>query len=95
MTPSYVAVQAGWRIDRALDEVRRFGREDETLNTLYVVGEEGRLIDALPLQRFILAPPAAPVSGILDRTFVAVPATAADAAGLLIYFSYAALLLRR
>jgi magnesium transporter len=74
MNPHYVAVRANWTIARALDHMRtRAGRPDE-LDVIYVVDAGWRLLDALDLNRFVLADPAATVESIMDRSFVSLSA---------------------
>ena len=75
MTPEYVAVRPDWTIARALDHIRRRGTEGRPIGTIYVVDARWWLLDALDLQRFILADPDRTVEAIMDRVFVSVTAT--------------------
>ncbi|HSJ06524.1 MAG TPA: magnesium transporter [Longimicrobiales bacterium] len=74
MTPDYVAVRAEWSVADALKHIRSAGRDSETINRIFVVDEDSRLIDDLELRRFILAELDTPVADIMDHTFVSVPA---------------------
>lgn len=74
MRPDYVAVRPDWTIARATEHFRRRGREDEAANMVFVVDDEWRLLDDIPLQRFVLAEPGALVSDIMDGQFVALDA---------------------
>lgn len=74
MRPDYVAVRPDWTIGRAVEHFRRRGREDETANMVFVVDDTWRLLDDIPLQRFVLADPEALVSDIMDGQFVALDA---------------------
>jgi len=56
MTPDYVAVRPGWTVGRALEHIRVRGKNSETINVVYVVDSSWKLIDALDLRRFVLAP---------------------------------------
>ncbi|MCD6540493.1 magnesium transporter, partial [Candidatus Bipolaricaulota bacterium] len=76
MTPDYVALKPYWTIEVALEHIRRFGRDAETVNMVYVVDEAWRLLDDIPLRRVILAPPETDVAAIMDHHFVAVEAHA-------------------
>jgi magnesium transporter len=60
----------------ALEHVRRTGRGKETLNILYVVGDDGKLLEEVRLGNLVLADPDAKVADIEHRPLVAVPATA-------------------
>jgi magnesium transporter len=75
MTPDYVAVREGWTIQQVLDYVRTHGHDSETLNVIYVVDDEGMLVDDIRIREILLADPARRVSEIMDRHFVALKAT--------------------
>lgn len=76
MTPDYVAVRPEWTVERALAQVRKHGRDSETVNRIYVVDGDWRLLDDVELRRLILADPARPVAEVMDHSFVSVPALA-------------------
>ena len=56
MTPHYVAVREQWTVREVLDYVRAHGQDSETLNVIYVVDEQGLLIDDVRIREFLLAP---------------------------------------
>jgi magnesium transporter len=74
MTPHYVAVHEDWTVQQVLDYVRTHGEDSETLNVLYVVDGRGLLIDDIRIREFLLRPPDARVSDLMDRRFVALHA---------------------
>jgi magnesium transporter len=74
MTPDYLDVREEWTVQEVLDHVRRYGRDSETLNVLYVVDEAGRLIDDIRMREFLLVPPDRRVAELMDREFVALRA---------------------
>jgi magnesium transporter len=75
MTPDYVAVGLDWTIKRVLDHVRTHGRDSETLNVIYVIDDEGKLIDDLRIREILLAPLHGRVVELSDRKFVALRTT--------------------
>jgi magnesium transporter len=75
MTPDVVAVRGDWTVGEALAQIRRVGRDAETLDMVYVVDADGRLQDDLRLRVFVLADPATPVTALMDGTYVALRAT--------------------
>jgi magnesium transporter len=75
MTPDYVRVRAEWTIRQAMDHIRRYGRDAETVNVIYVVDDEGRLVDDLRIRQFLLADPDQTVESLMDRKFIALHAT--------------------
>lgn len=75
MTPQHVAIKQDWRVSQVLDYVREHGTDSETLNVLYVIDEQGKLIDDIRVREFLLAPPDRLVTQIMDNRFVALCAT--------------------
>ncbi len=74
MTPEYVAIRPEWTISRALEHVRQYGKDAETINHVYVVDQHNKLIDDLRLRRLILADPSEAVATVMDHHFVALSA---------------------
>jgi magnesium transporter len=74
MTPDYVRVKPEWTVPQAMDHIRRYGKDAETINVVYVIDDQGNLIDDLRLRQIILAPPDQSVSDLLNRDFVALTA---------------------
>jgi len=75
MTPDYVRVKAEWTIARALAHIRKYGRDAETVDVIYVVDEHGQLIDDLRIRQFLLADPEQTIESLMDRKFIALAAT--------------------
>ena len=74
MTPEYVAVRPYFTVAQALEHIRRYGRDSETLDVIYVVDEHWKLIDDIRIKEVILASPTRNVSEITDNRFVALRA---------------------
>lgn len=74
MTSRYVKVRSDWPIDKAMNSIRQYGFSAETINVIYVVDEQERLIDDLKLTQIILADPNDRIEDIMDDSFVALNA---------------------
>lgn len=74
MTPEYVAVKPHFTVQEALDHIRKFGRDSETLNVVYVIDSQWKLIDDIRIKEIILASPRQIISEITDNRFVALNA---------------------
>jgi magnesium transporter len=74
MTPDYVAVRPHWTVAQALRQVRRKGKDSETISRIYVVDDDWVLLDDIELRRMILADPEVTVADIMDHSFVSVSA---------------------
>lgn len=57
MTPDYVAIRPHLTVEQALEHIRRYGHDAETIHIAYVVDEKWHLLDDIPLRRLILADP--------------------------------------
>ncbi|AGA30134.1 magnesium transporter [Singulisphaera acidiphila] len=75
MTPDYVAVRKDWTVSRVLDYVRAHGKDSETLNVLYVVDDQGKLVDDIRIREVLLAPLQVNVRDIMDNRFIALHVT--------------------
>ncbi len=75
MTPDFVRVRADWTVQQALDHIRKYGVDSETMSMVYVIDQDGKLVDDLRLRQFLLAPPDSHVSDLMDNRFVALKAT--------------------
>jgi len=75
MTPEYIAARPDWTVRQVLDYVRKHGQDKETLNLVYVVDDDGVLIDDVRMRRFLLADPEQRVRDLMDRSFTALKAT--------------------
>jgi magnesium transporter len=76
MTPDYVAVRKHWTVQQALRQVRRKSEVSETINRIYVLDDDWKLIDDIELRRLILAEPEAEIEEVMDHSFVSVVAFA-------------------
>ena len=74
MTTRYVRVKADWSIKRSMTHIRKYGQKAETLNVIYVVDENEKLIDDLKLTDLIMANLDDSISSLMDDSFVALKA---------------------
>src|SRR5690606_19681942 len=74
MTPDFLAIKQDWTVDRVMDFIRRNGEDKETLNDIYVVDDQGRLVDDIGIRDFLLSPLDRVTLDIMDRQFVSLGA---------------------
>ncbi|HOK56024.1 MAG TPA: magnesium transporter [bacterium] len=74
MTPDYVAIKKDWTIEKAFSYIREFGKQAETINVVYVVDENWKLLDDISLAKLILSEPNETVEKIMDFNFIAIEA---------------------
>lgn len=70
MTPDYVKVRRGSTVKQAMAQVRRYGKDAETINWVYVVDADGALVDDLHIRPLILADPETDLEDLLDGRFI-------------------------
>jgi magnesium transporter len=75
MTPHFVRLRSSWTVAQALDHIRRYGMDSETMSMIYVIDDNGKLIDDLRIRQILLAPPETRVSELMDSRFTALKAT--------------------
>jgi len=70
MTPDYVYVYPWNTIEEVFFTIRKYGKDSETINVIYVINEKGELLDDIRIRDFILNPPDKKVSELMDERFV-------------------------
>lgn len=76
MTSNYVAIQRNWTVSKAMKHIREWGLDAETINVVYVVDNEWRLVDDIPIRRLLLAKPEQKIETIMDGKFISINAYA-------------------
>jgi len=71
MTPDYVRVKPTWTVREALEHIRVFGHDSETLNVVYVTDAAGVLVDDLRIRQLLTVDPSERIDALMDREFVA------------------------
>ena len=71
MTPDYIAVQPEWTTAEVLEYIRQFGKDSETIDVIYVVNEQGQLVDDVRIREFLLASPDKIVRELTDGRYIA------------------------
>jgi len=74
MTPHFVCVRQHWTIQHVLDHIRLHGHDSETLNVVYVVDDNHRLIDDLRIRQLLLADPQRRIEHLMDSNCISLRA---------------------
>ena len=74
MTPEYVAIKPYYTAQQALDHIRKYGHDSETLDVIYIVDDRWNLIDDIRIRELIFAQPDQVISEITDNRFIALNA---------------------
>lgn len=70
MTPDYVYVYPDNTIEEVFATIRKYGKDSETINVIYVINKKGELLDDIRIRDFILNPPDEKVSELMDNRVV-------------------------
>lgn len=74
MTPDYVAVKKDWTVNRVLAHIRRYGKNSETIDVIYVTDKDGVLLDDIRIREILLADPEAKIGELTDQRLIALKA---------------------
>ncbi|EFK58875.1 magnesium transporter [Sphingobacterium spiritivorum] len=74
MTPDYITVKEYWNMPRVLDHIRRYGNASETIDVLYVIDGNGKLIDDLRIRDVLIAKEDAVVGDLIDNRLISLKA---------------------
>jgi magnesium transporter len=74
MTPDYIAVKKSWDVNRVLSHIRRYGKNSETIDVIYVIGENGILLDDIRIREILLVAPETKISDLMDGRLISLSA---------------------
>lgn len=74
MTPDYITVKEHWTMPRVLDHIRRYGSASETIDVLYVIDSDGKLVDDVKIKDILLAEPDTKVEDLIDNRLISLHA---------------------
>lgn len=74
MTPEFVAIKPHYTVEETFEHIRKYGRDSETLNVLYIVDDDWKLVDDVRIKEVILASPGQKIEELMDHRFVALNA---------------------
>ncbi|MDX9811061.1 MAG: magnesium transporter [Bacteroidales bacterium] len=74
MTPEFVAVKVYFSVAQTLEHIRKFGHNSETLNVIYIVDNNWKLIDDIKIRQLLLADPEQSIEELMDHRYVSLNA---------------------
>jgi magnesium transporter len=78
MTTNYVSVPSDATVAQAVEALRNFDDDPETVSEIYLLTDSGRLQGVVPLARLLLALPDTKVAALSESHFVSCPADMRD-----------------
>ncbi|WP_242918783.1 magnesium transporter [Pontibacter liquoris] len=75
MTPYYIQAKKGWTVQQTMRNIRRYGKKAETLNHVYVVDKDNKLIDDIRIGKLLMADEEQTIESLMDYQFVSLTTT--------------------
>ena len=75
MNPNYVYVYEFNSVKEVLETIRRYGTNTETIDVIYVINQNGELLDDIRIRDFILASPDEKEHELMDGRYISLHAT--------------------
>lgn len=70
MTPDFIAVKTDWTVTRVLNHIRRYGKNSETIDVVYVIDKDGVLLDDIRIREILLSDPDAKIGDLTDNRLI-------------------------
>jgi len=70
MTPDYITVKKTWDVTRVLTHLRKYGKNSETIDVLYVIDSSGVLVDDIRIRDILLVEPETKISTLMDNRLI-------------------------
>lgn len=88
MTTEFLAIKSDLTVKEAFEHIREFGRNSETLNVIYIVDEDFKLIDDITIKDLILADLDENVTNLIDHRFISLNANDDQEAAIQVFKDY-------
>ncbi len=75
MTPDFIGAREDWTVQQVLDHIREHGEDKETLNIVYIVDSQRKLISDVRIREFLLRPLTKKVAELCGKSSVSLKAT--------------------
>lgn len=74
MNPDYVYVYSHNTVAEVFNVIRKYGKNSEAINVIYVINQSGELLDDIRIGEFILSTPETKVSELMDERVISLKA---------------------
>src|SRR3984885_4292671 len=71
MTPEYIYVYEKDTVEEVLNTIRKFAKNSETIDVIYVIDDKGLFIDDVRIREIILANPDKKIEDVIDNRYIA------------------------
>ncbi|WP_196893923.1 magnesium transporter [Aureivirga marina] len=70
MTPYYIQAKKSWTVEKTLKHIKKVGKKADTLNFVYVVDANQKLIDDIPIGKVLLADEETTLAELCDDSYI-------------------------
>lgn len=74
MTPDYLAINKNITVQQTLDTIRKNGKNSETIDVIYILDDNGILLDDLRIRDLLIVDPETRISDIMDNRLISLNA---------------------
>ena len=74
MTPDYLAINKNYTVQETLDTIRRKGKNSETIDVIYILDDNGILLDDLRIRDLLVVDPHTPIADLMDDRLISLNA---------------------
>lgn len=74
MTPDYLAINKNYTVQETLDTIRRKGKNSETIDVIYILDDNGILLDDLRIRDLLVVDPQTPIADLMDDRLISLNA---------------------
>lgn len=74
MTPDYLAINKNFTVQETLDTIRLRGKNSETIDVIYILDDDGVLLDDLRIRDLLLVDPHTPIADLMDDRLISLNA---------------------
>ena len=74
MTPDYLAINKNYTVQETLDTIRRRGKNSETIDVIYILDDNGILLDDLRIRDLLVVDPHTPIADLMDARLISLNA---------------------
>ncbi|MEO6731520.1 MAG: magnesium transporter [Ferruginibacter sp.] len=74
MTPDYIYIYEHDTVEDVLNTIRKYAKNSETIDVIYVINDKGELLDDIRIKDFIMAASTKKVNELMDGRFIALHA---------------------
>lgn len=70
MTPDFLVINRNYTVKQALQYIRNNGKNSETIDVIYILDDDGKLIDDMPIRKLLISDPDTSIADLIDGRII-------------------------